>query len=74
MDINAIAAAVRMELNAQSKPRSGPRGPLTTVGRQRRLDHGLCLYCGGPGHIADSCPVLARRKQRDLQGNVPGRG
>jgi hypothetical protein len=25
--------------------------------RQRRLDNRLCLYCGGPNHIASNCPV-----------------
>lgn len=25
--------------------------------KQRRLSEGLCLYCGGHGHLAASCPV-----------------
>jgi hypothetical protein len=32
------------------------RGPLTPEEKQRRMSHGLCLYCGGSGHIASNCP------------------
>jgi hypothetical protein len=74
MDISAIIAAVRMEMSAQPLTRSAPRGPLTAAERQRRFDQGLCLYCGGTGHVAEACPVLARRKQREASGNVPRRG
>ncbi|KAK4934647.1 hypothetical protein LTR66_015565 [Elasticomyces elasticus] len=34
---------------------SRPRGPLSDVERLRRREQGLCLYCGGPGHIAAQC-------------------
>jgi phage/plasmid primase-like uncharacterized protein len=32
------------------------RGPLTQEERMRRISQGLCLYCGGAGHIAVACP------------------
>ncbi len=32
------------------------RGPLTPEEKQRRRSQGLCLYCGGTGHIASNCP------------------
>ena len=35
---------------------SRPRGPLTAAERERRISLGLCLYCGGSGHVAKSCP------------------
>lgn len=34
---------------------SRPRAPLSDVERLRRREQGLCLYCGGPGHIAAQC-------------------
>uniref|UniRef100_A0A9J7XZK1 Retrotransposon-derived protein PEG10 n=1 Tax=Cyprinus carpio carpio TaxID=630221 RepID=A0A9J7XZK1_CYPCA len=30
---------------------------LSTSERQRRINTGLCLYCGGEGHLLPSCPV-----------------
>ena len=32
------------------------RGPLSEAEKQRRRVNRLCLYCGGPGHIAIHCP------------------
>jgi hypothetical protein len=32
------------------------RGPLTPAERERRISLGLCLYCGGAGHVAKNCP------------------
>lgn len=32
------------------------RGPLTDEEKQRRRAQNLCLYCGGPGHVARLCP------------------
>ena len=40
-----------------------PRGPLTTEERQRRIQYGLCLYCGEKGHLARNCPLLSSRSQ-----------
>ncbi|MGL4765872.1 MAG: retrotransposon gag family protein, partial [Aeromonas sp.] len=34
---------------------------LTASERQRRISSGLCLYCGGEGHILTSCPVRPPR-------------
>ena len=38
------------------------RGPLTDAEKQRRRANRLCLYCGGPGHIAVNCPHKPRRQ------------
>ena len=37
-------------------------GPLTAQEKKRRLDEGLCLYCGHSGHKAISCDK--KHKQR----------
>lgn len=34
----------------------GKDGKLTPQERQRRFDNNLCMFCGGIGHKADSCP------------------
>jgi hypothetical protein len=36
---------------------SRQRGPLSAEERQYRMTNRLCLYCGGPGHLAIGCPV-----------------
>ena len=33
------------------------RGPITPAERSRRMNEGLCMYCGGSGHFANSCPA-----------------
>jgi hypothetical protein len=38
------------------------RGPLSDEEKQRRRANRLCLYCGGPGHIAIHCPHRPRRQ------------
>ncbi|OMJ11073.1 Retrotransposon-derived protein PEG10 [Smittium culicis] len=47
---------VYMEIDAMT---TRPRGPLTAKEKARRYELGLCLYCGGSGHIALEC---TRRK------------
>lgn len=37
--------------------RSTVRGPLSEAEKRRRMVQRLCLYCGGPNHIARLCPV-----------------
>ena len=37
------------------KKHLGPDGKLTPEERQRRVDNGLCLFCGKPGHSATNC-------------------
>ena len=43
---------------------SGIRGPLSTQEKARRMAEGLCLYCGGLGHMARDCPIKARPRMR----------
>ena len=38
------------------------RGPLSEEEKQRRRANRLCLYYGGPGHIAVNCPHRPRRQ------------
>ena len=38
------------------------RGPLSEEEKQRRRANRLCLYCGGPGHIAIHCSRRPRRQ------------
>lgn len=40
-------------------------GPLTVQEKKRRLDEGLCLYCGNSGHKAINCDK--KHKQRPLK-------
>ncbi len=35
--------------------------PLTHVERERRINSGLCLYCGANGHMLQTCPVRPPR-------------
>lgn len=39
--------------------------PLTPEEKKRRLDEGLCLYCGGEGHRAGNCPK--KQKPRNVK-------
>lgn len=38
-------------------------GKLTEEERKRRMDNGLCLVCGGEGHMAKNCPKAKHRAQ-----------
>lgn len=37
------------------------RGPLSAEEKQRRINEGLCLWCGVKGHISRDCPDLKAR-------------
>ena len=43
------------------------RGPLSVAEKTRRMQHNLCLYCGGEGHKAMTCtakpPVQMQLRQ-----------
>ena len=43
---------------------SGVRQKLTPEEKQRRIEEGLCLYCGGLGHLAFQCPENKRPRSR----------
>lgn len=40
------------------------RASLTPEERHRRLTAGLCLYCGGEGHLVATCPLKDRAHRR----------
>ena len=42
------------------------RGPLSDEEKQRRRANRLCLYCGGPGHIAINCPNRPKRQVNQI--------
>ncbi|RXN30166.1 Retrotransposon-derived PEG10 [Labeo rohita] len=54
--------------SSSAAPRTDPEamqlGSLCISGaeRQRRIHHGLCLYCGTEGHFAIQCPVKDRAR------------
>jgi hypothetical protein len=60
---HAAPGYARMDLDAASSR----RGPLPEAERDRRRRLGLCCYCGGPGHMANSCPA----KRSILNATVP---
>ena len=53
----------RMEIDSTKLQRPSQfRGPLTAEERQHRITNKLCLYCGQPNHIINTCPF--RTSQR----------
>ncbi|THH13138.1 hypothetical protein EW146_g7057 [Bondarzewia mesenterica] len=60
----ALSPGVPMEIDATHTAQH--RGPLTPEEHQKRKDKGLCMYCGGPGHNADSCPNMSDRKKKAI--------
>ena len=42
------------------------RGPLSEEEKQRHRTNRLCLYYGGPGHIAVNCPHRPRRQVNQI--------
>ena len=50
------------------------RGPITPAERSRRMNEGLCMYCGESGHFANACPVSkgkSRMKTFELSSGTP---
>ena len=43
------------------------RGPLTPAEKSRRMNEGLCMYCGGSGHFAQSCPLSSSKTRPRFQ-------
>jgi hypothetical protein len=41
--------------NPELQGKLGKDGKLTAEERQRRFDQKLCMFCGGPGHLAANC-------------------
>ena len=46
------------------------RRPLSEEEKQRPRANRLCLYCGGPGHIAVNCPHRPRRKVNQIAAST----
>jgi hypothetical protein len=44
--------------------------PLTPEERRRRMEEGLCLYCGEQGHKAGSCPKKQNRRIVRTRGAI----
>lgn len=38
-----------------------PKGKISTEERAKRWREGLCMYCGGKGHLVANCPVASKR-------------
>lgn len=51
MDLDAITAG-------------GKRGPLSDAERDRRRKGNLCMYCGGSGHYAVTCPARPKGPEK----------
>jgi hypothetical protein len=47
--------AVPANRNPELQGKLGKDGKLTAEERQRRFDQKLCMFCGGPGHLAANC-------------------
>ena len=56
-NITPMDVPTPMEIEATRR-----RGPLSDEEKQRRRANRLCLYCGGPGHIAINCPNRPKRQ------------
>lgn len=56
-------SASRAPESSDLEPMQLGRMRLTAEEKQRRLLKGLCLYCGGHGHIAAGCPLKANAHQ-----------
>ena len=59
-------APTPMEIDATRR-----RGPLSNAEKQRRWANWLCLYCGGPGHIAITCPHKPKRQVNQVSTHKP---
>ena len=49
------------------KKHLGPDGKLTPEERKRRLDNGLCLFCGQGKHLSANCPRKEKRGTQQTQ-------
>ena len=60
-DVSQANTPTPMEIDTMRR-----RGPLSEEEKQRRRANRLCLYCGGPGHIAINCPHRPRRQVNQI--------
>jgi len=59
----ATSVPDKAKADTKSEPKIN-RGPLLEQERQRRQDQGLCLYCGGKGHMVSQCPSLQGKARK----------
>uniref|UniRef100_A0A3B3R1X0 ribonuclease H n=1 Tax=Paramormyrops kingsleyae TaxID=1676925 RepID=A0A3B3R1X0_9TELE len=52
------------------EPMQVGRSPLTPMERRRRLQGGLCLYCGETGHSIAACPIRPLREDTSVPVGV----
>lgn len=52
-----VSSHTDMEIDGTSQPRFKK---LTDAEKKRRRDNNLCMYCGGPGHIAANCTAKSK--------------
>jgi hypothetical protein len=57
--------------NAPPTDKLGPDGKLTAQEKQRCFDNQLCLFCGGEGHMAKSCPKSAAKARATKLADLP---
>jgi hypothetical protein len=53
--------------SSKQTPAQGPRQKLSAQERATRLSEGRCLYCGGLGHMAASCPAKTNVKVASVE-------
>ena len=44
--------------------------PLTPQKKKRRMEEGLCLYCGEEGHKVGNCPKKQNRRVTKTRGAI----
>lgn len=68
LEINDLAGQQRVAVDSVKLE----NGKITPEERKRRLDEGLCMYCGVKGHMAKDCLKLAKANKRSegIQGDL----
>ena len=59
-----------------SPGRTSSRPPFTRLSekqREYRRKNNLCMYCGGPGHVAPECPIAPRNASHSARADASAR-